>query len=239
MKSQRRHDLQQNTLSMKLGKGLSFLRVHSTIILWCLLGVAIVVLGATWVVKNARANEHLVQSQYARLAQTPPGGLERVEDLKAIVDQNHQPYSALAAAEIGNDFTSRLIANWNTLLAEERQEYRNSANQWFEKVLMEYPTQDQAVAKARLGLARIAESWGEYDRAEELYQQVMQMDTLAGHSVMLLARQGLSTLPELKKAQVSIWPDPVIEQAGEPVQIELNEPSPSPDEPQTQPQQIE
>jgi tetratricopeptide (TPR) repeat protein len=207
MKAQRRHDLQQNSLGMEISKVVAFVRARATIILWCVLGAAAVALAVTWVVKNKKASAHLIQSQFVRLTQTPAGAEGRIDELQSLVDKNVQPYSALAAVEIGVDYSTTLAGQWAKLTQSERLEYRQKAAQWYEKVITDFASQDIAVAKAQVALARLAESFGEFDLAKNHYEQALKLNSLAGHSVLLVARQGLEMLPSLSAKPVSIWPD--------------------------------
>lgn len=199
MKSQRRHDLQQNTLRLELNRGYEFLRTRGNYVAWAVLGVAVVVFGTVWLVNRSRAEAVSVQAQYTRLAQMPAGNPDRLSELKALAGKDSYPmWAALAQNEVGVDYLWQLADRWPQLTPADRKSIADLAKASFQEVIEKFPKQDLAVAKAHLGLGKMYETMGDIENAKGEYQAVQQTPGLTGEPIVNFAAESLARLEQLK-----------------------------------------
>lgn len=210
MKSQRRHELQLNTLSIELTRVLEFLKKNGNYIAWGALGVALVAFIVVWYVNKQSAAEALEATKFHRnvgLARQSSQGLpqEHLEELKSIASGDSNPRrAALANVEVGDYYAQQLAAGWLKLSDVEKQSNRGDAQAAYQKVLDSYPNQELAVAKAHYGLGKLDEEFGQLDAARDEYQKVRDATGLVGQPVVLMAEESLMRLAQLQGQVIRI-----------------------------------
>ena len=198
MKSRRRHELQQNVLQVELSQVWDFLRKKGNYLAWGSLVAAAIVLVVVWYVRKVRAEAQAVQTQFTRLSMmsSGPERLAGFEELAA--KESHPTWAALSTVRVAGEYAMQLILRWPTLSGAERQELRRQAEAYYRRVLEKFPRQELAAAKARFGLGKLAENWGELEAARSEYQMIRQMAGLAGYPIVGAAEQALARMDQFR-----------------------------------------
>jgi len=201
MKSQRRHELQQNVLDAELAKSVAFLKTHGPRILWTVLIVLIVVSAIIWYTNSRRRQRWEVETRYSDLKrQQTQGTVESpdllVADFKGLTQQNRVPrLAALACVDVG-DILAAGIPEQKT--QADRDAQAKQADRYYRMAITDYPEEPLAQAKAHFGLAKMAEGRRDFDVAGKEYRAVLAMaDDLTGQPVVDLARGSLDAVKEL------------------------------------------
>lgn len=205
MKSERRHELEQNTLDAELAATWAFLKKHGNRILTVVLIVLAVVVG--WVYWNRRAEADRMETrlQYDRLlAESRSGSADEEAVLAGFRDLAAQDevdwIAANALLELARMNATRALVMPD---AEARQSARQQARDDYQQVVTRFgDSQPLAAATARLGLGKLAEGRGDFDEAREYYKLVAETPDLAGYPVAELAKQALSRSSRFRTAVV-------------------------------------
>ena len=202
MKSQRRHELQQNVLDAELAKIVQFFRKHGTRIAWGALVAALIALGAVWAWnkhKQGIAEAHL---QYARLQQQLASPDARQENVAAgfleLSATSSEDQIAAESAVCAGDAYARL-AIVETRDADRRAGWLEQATNAYKRAVTEVPDEKVSVAKAHYGLAKIAETRGDFETARMHYNAVLAMTDLKGEPVARLCEQSRNRLEEISE----------------------------------------
>lgn len=189
MKSERRHELQHNTLDTELTAIAGFLRNQWQKLLLGLAIIALVGVAINFYVSGRSTELANIESQYADVkARLRPYDAEErdsvIGKLKVLAIQTRVPrIAALACID---------IANVHAAAGED--DHLAQAAEYYNRVITDFADNKTAVAKAHLGLARLAESAGKFDEAREHYQAVKDAP---GQPVTALAEAGSAGLTAL------------------------------------------
>ncbi|NBB94288.1 MAG: hypothetical protein GVY16_00925 [Planctomycetes bacterium] len=230
MKSKRRHELQQNTLDVELGKIIGWLRRHGTKLAVAALIIAVMALGVTLYRRSSQTAIAEAQVRYENLRSQSLSPDSKPEDVISgfieLSNQNDVPWIAAASlVEAGNiNLAQMTLAE----TAQARKGYGDQAAGFYQQVLYDWQDQPAAVGAALVGLARVAETRGEFDIARQRYEQVTDNADLAGYPIADIARMSLGELDSMEEpvrlaSHLPDWVDPLPE-AGQ-------TPSPDSDEP--------
>ena len=202
MKSQRRHELQHNVLDAELVKTLDFFKKHGMRLLWGVLIVAVVVLAIRWYVvgrANARAEYAARYSALSGVVAYASGEQREaaISGLKALVeDQRVDRLAALACVDLGDAYAARMIEVSDPA---ERDSLAEQARKHYRQAIERFPTVPLAVGKARIGLAKLAESFGDFEEAAQQYRAAEDLVALSGQPVAILARAGRDKIEDLSQ----------------------------------------
>ena len=202
MKSQRRHELQENILGQELGKFVAFIRAHANALSWGLLALAVVVLvGALWY-KHSKSQEAQLRADFDAVVrmQSDLAPTERIARMKDLLARDTDKMRlAIVAYEIGREYATKMLM----APQEEKKALADQAADYYRMVIEKYPAQYVSAAKSHLGLAKVHESTGDFKSAESEYQDVMQMSALsAGYPLVEFANEARAALDELKQPVV-------------------------------------
>lgn len=213
MKSRRRHELQHNLLDTELGKLIAFLRRNATRITWVVLGVAVVVLLIVLVaVPLQRAGYERQRAFFQQDAPLAAEGdwAQQAQGFENLASGSDR-WAALAAVGAGAAYANELAAQWYTLQPAERDDLAARARKWYEQVISKHASQTAAVARARFGLGKLAESLGQVDQAERHYQDVVRVaGSLTGDPIVDLARMALQQSEQLTQPARMATTRPVV-----------------------------
>ncbi len=197
MKSDRRHELQQNALDSELGKLLSFLKRRGNQILTILLVVGVIATGIYYVRKRAAAQKAETRMQYDQYLQSRAPIDERISGLRTLADQDDDKWvAAMSCVQVGNlCLVKSLQAD---MTSPARKELLDEAEGWYRRAIERFADENLAVAKARLGLAKLAEDRGDLQAAEREYQAVSNVPGMTGQPALEEARAAMERLAALK-----------------------------------------
>ena len=166
MKSERRHELEQNELADWLGDSVASIKPYTNVILGVVLGVLIVIVGGTWWIQQSQVKQaESWDAFYTALSSS------NLADLGDMVEEYPDSKAADWARAVAGDM--HLTAGCNQLFtnrANANSELGKAAK-FFEEVL-DKSQQGVLLDRASYGLARTREAMGELDKAEELYEKV-------------------------------------------------------------------
>ncbi len=196
MKAKRRHELHENVLGVELAQAVDFLKKRGTLIAWGALIVALVVFVGFYAYKKSREARAEVQFKFdtamTDLRLKPDERVRILADLSRQDDD--EQIAALATAELGAEYARRMaFAGVATNPAEWRR-LGDQAAGYYRLVLSNFAEQELAVAKAHLGLGRLAENRGDLEAARAEYQAVLNAIKLAGRPVVQQAATSLVQL---------------------------------------------
>lgn len=243
MKSQRRHELQHNTLDAELHRMVSFFKTHGTKVAWGILLIAAVILAIVGYRRYSERNLIDIQNRYNQVlfALSQPGGEDQqiLQELHDLAGQDTVEWVAVdAALRIGTIYAEKAIQADSD---DQQTEYRQEAIRQFERVIEAFADSPVAVGRAKVALARLHEQ-EDPDKAQEYYQSVESNEALNGYPVQLVARQSLMAFRQGRESihlarNVPQWLSEI--QAGESTGTEQDtEPqttTPQPEEAQPQP----
>jgi hypothetical protein len=199
MKAQRRHELQQNVLGAELNRGLEFVKERRTPLVW---GVVLLVLAVfvVWhTVSKARATQRDLQTTYDRLTGTPSlPAQEFLDGMKSLSESSNKPIAALATVQVAKFYLSRFSAAGGMVADPQQKALADQASAYFRRAIQKFGDQRSIVAESHLGLARLAESIGDFAAAANEYQAVTGMMDLAGTPVGVEAMTALAKLDRIK-----------------------------------------
>lgn len=204
MKSQRRHELQENALQTELSKLGEFLRRRGTAVAWGVLGVALIVFLIVYVQGRSQRRKQELLAQYA-LAERALGDPdveieEAIRRLETLAGQEDEPrVAAMSALHLGGVYARQAHFGADELTGAEQEELLNQARTWYRRAIEEYPDQDLAAAQGRFGLAKLAESRRDFTAARELYEAIVATPGLSGQLVVLEAQRVLERLDRMSE----------------------------------------
>ncbi|MBN1554737.1 MAG: hypothetical protein JXA11_08325 [Phycisphaerae bacterium] len=199
MKSERRHELHQNTLREELTKLRSFFQKYGSKLSWGLLILAVIALGVVlWNRRTAR-NRADVQYQYDqvnRLSIQPDVNRQEIYTrLRELSNQDTVEWVAAdASLALGQMYAVEALTATTT---EARDKARQSAETEYRRILDSFGDHPVTVAGAQLGLGKLAEGQGDFDAARKRYQIVLSMSGLDGYPVKTFAQEAMNQLNTL------------------------------------------
>jgi hypothetical protein len=204
MKSEERHELNENALQSWLQYGLPlFLKDNVWYILFA------ISLGAlAWSLWNRHEQTltRTAQTASSELAAAERPGVEnRAVKLQTIIQQyDVPPVRALALRDLGNYYLESVaLGKTDASPAAARVdpvEALAKAKENFDRVLKEFPDQLLAAGSAKLGLAVIAENNGDWDAARKIYEELSSKNAPMGKAFAAIAADKLQQLDSLKNA---------------------------------------
>ena len=205
MKSQRRHELQHNVLDAELSKVVAFFKTNGTYLAWGVLIVALVVVVATFASRRSAQKARGLERQYQALLRNQYSPNVRLEEqlagFRKLTNQtDNRRIAADACVYVGALYAALATGSAAVdpaLLAEDPTEM---ARRYYQRVIDEFPGQVTAVAKARIGLARLAEDAGDLATARQDYQAILDNPEMKGYPVRQEAEGGLKNLGDLALA---------------------------------------
>ncbi len=167
MKSERRHELENNELAGTLGTGIDKVQPFVQYILGGLVIAALAAIGWGVYTSFARKNAAAAWTEYYFTLNTGDA-----ESFKAIADKHPGSAAAVWAQQTAGD--EYLADGIDTLYRDRGQgtELIKNAIKSFEDVSSAAST-DELRTRAKLGLAQAHEALGELDKAKDLYQEVI------------------------------------------------------------------
>lgn len=227
MKSERRHELQTNSLATALQAAPQFLRVHGSKIF---LGLIIVLLAAIFLYQRSRRNQEQLDAGWGNIsaARTSmsrltllPQLIESPVQLASVRKQIIEDASAALAPMLGSDNRqiaaeaylvrgdlNLAIAHLPPIAAAATQpalqiegtsaDHVDKAEEAYEKVLRVYPEEHRTVTNARFGLAAVAEDKRDFDAAAKRYEEIKN-DAKTLPAYKTLAEIRLAALEDIRK----------------------------------------
>jgi len=202
MKSQRRHELQQNVLDEELGKGIAFLKRWG---FHLAMGVVVVVvliwLGVTLYSnhKTEEMNRHTLLGQLLTKAKFDAESEKQLEELAEETDI----VGALANYMQGRNALIQAMTS-KAQKDDSDKKYRKTASEKFNKVIDDFGEFPKIQAKAHLGLARLAEEDGKIDLAISEYKKVIEIPEVKGHPIYEMAGERKSQLEKKDESNQEI-----------------------------------
>jgi len=233
MKAKRRHELRENVLAIEIGKVADFLRAHGSWLATGVLVIAVAVLAVVVIRGRMRAKEAAVQTRWDRaLAARGSSEFDRnqlVKDLTGLTEQtDNKRIAALAAVELGDEYARRLLSAGEQ---SERKALLKDAEHWYRWAIATFGGQADAVGKARVGLAALYETTGQFAQAAEQYKAVVEATALDGYGVVELARLEMQRMAEMRQPvwMAAVWPmsQPTTQSATQPTSAAASRPAPA------------
>lgn len=210
MKAKRRHDLKQNVLNAELAKGVQFLRKRGTQIAWGVLIVAVVIFGIVYYRSRTRSATENVQTRFQNalwLAENPQRARDSaqaseeslIKEFRELSEQTDvERVAALATVEVADRYAAQAFAAAGLKDAEtEQEDLEADATRYYRKAVEKFPGEALAVARARLGLAKLAEGNQQMDAARTEYQAVLAMKGKVPAPLIEMARDCIDQLDTL------------------------------------------
>jgi len=197
MKATRRHELQHNVLDIELAKTVEFLKKRGRLIVWTLVIIVPLVVLTSWYATSRRRNRAEWQARYAELKAAQ--GSESARPLEALLrgfgeisEQRKVPsLAAMACVDAGDIYAWKLF---ETKTDTERQNITKQARECYKKAIEQFPEQSATVAKAHLGLGKLAEGERDFDEAKKQYELALAVPGVSGLDVARQADGGLKML---------------------------------------------
>ena len=196
MKSERRHELQHNTLDAELGRGVDFFRRHVGTMLWAVVIFCAVLLVTSYVRKHMRARDS--EHRNAFIAAMSQEGLlpsERIEQLRPVADQTRDEAVAIEALFMMANL--RIEGGMRQLMPPE--EAAKLAEESYREVIERFSHHPIQVANAYIGLALLAENERDFDKAAEHYRAAIAVEGAGGSPATRLAEYYSESLPSLSR----------------------------------------
>jgi len=232
MKSRRRHELKENVLSHKLSEAVGFFRRYGTRLAWGALIVAIVALVAVYAINRRKQKRAELWAEYYSLISS----IEKNEDwfvrARNLAEQDSEDrVAALACVALGDTYSAAAAGLMDDVPLG--QPPAGLAEEYYRRVLQQFSERRVAVGSARLGLARLAETKGDFEAARREYDAILGMGELAGQPVVVLAGSGRKRLERLQTPVIMATRKPTTQPASRPA----TQPGESPAGPATRPVQ--
>jgi tetratricopeptide (TPR) repeat protein len=199
MKSERRHELQQNELDQELHELLRWFRRNASRVIWgaiLVIGVAVAVI--LWFHNQRQAaaalQENFSQAMVFPNPQASPD--EQLRKLNALTEADDGRIAAAAILRIGNIHLMRASSSTMAMQAVKDGE---DAVLHFNRVIKDYARFPKLVGGAYYGLGKEAEGREDWSQAREYYEKVANMPQLRGHPVALFAEGAIARLASLKE----------------------------------------
>lgn len=198
MKSQRRHDLQENSLIEEIQRLGAFIKANSSRILTVVLLVLVVVTAFAMWRRRSRSAEVQIITRYEQAkmdlqqALFAPEQAEGVDDLRVTLRElGAQSRVAWIAADAQLGLGQLALAEAVQAESDEaRAQALTTAEAAFRTVVDTNASSLPGLAGlGQIGMARVAEARGEYDVAKTIYEAVAQNDAMKGYPAAQLARQ--------------------------------------------------
>lgn len=203
MKTQRRHDLQHNSLLDNLGETVEYVKARSQIIIISAVTLLVVV-GVIWYWQHNAAARRAQgwQEMLTLVGTTAEQDPQYIDKLANVAASYRDPgLRAMAYDQLGNELLSQ--ATFMNLPPQQAVEFRSRAQDAFRMALNEAAKYPEAGAIARMGLATIAANEGDLAMARQHYEAVQNDPSLKGTpypdqaTVQMAALTAAAKLPAL------------------------------------------
>ncbi len=218
MKSQRRHELQENVLSAEITQVVNFLRKRGGAIAWGVLIAALIFFVIVYARSRSQQKTARLQADFERATVDPnlPSD-QRVRLLEELSEQDDdERLAALATLELGIDCAARMNAAGPATDPVEWKGLADRAAVYYRKVISEFADRKLAVAKAHLGLGKLAESRGDFEAASAEYQAVLRISELSSHPIAMQTGASLRQLGMLARPVQMATTAPTTQPASQP-----------------------
>ena len=199
MKRERRHELHENMVSQFLQQCLAFIRKNSNALSWGLLVVAVLALATALWYRSSKESDEKQRAEFDAVvfnASTDMKPDELLTRRKAILQNDKDKYRlSMTTYAIGLEYARQaLVAS-----GAEKKDLEDQANDYYSQVVNKYGDQVILVGKAHMGLGKIAEGRGDFNKAREEYQAVLMMSALAGYPLRDFAEEAGKALAQYKQ----------------------------------------
>ncbi len=199
MKSQRRHELQHNVLDAELAKGVDFFKKHLTQIGWVLIIGALIIMVVFYNKSQRQRRATQLQSQFDQLITMQLSNDEEIAQatagLKDLAGQEkNRAIAADANVYLGSIYARIAVSGQSSTFILAGESPTQLARMYYTTVIDNFPDQPQAVAKALLGLGRLAEDSNDIEDARAKFQAVLDMPEAKGFPVAETARNALERI---------------------------------------------
>jgi len=225
MRAEERHKLKTNELAESLSELPDYLRQHGNKILTGVIIILVLVLGFFWW-RNAQAsareeniarlNDLLAQKTLLQGLTVQQAQMEKSNDeqslpynaadlaggFKAVAEKAAgNPMALIAMKEQAEALRSQLLYSSQPITDEQRKTLCTQAEGIYEQMKNGFPNSSQALGIANLGLALLAEEQGNWDKAREIYQQMVAdgQTRLAGTMYPVQAQLRLKRIDEISQ----------------------------------------
>jgi len=197
MKAKRRHELQHNALDAELVKIIDFIKKHGKTIVTITMVIILAICVIWYAVSQHADRVSMPRRQYDRLkakpVYTPDDRATLLAGLEELAAQNdNRDVAALACVEAAELHVTQQVSG------EAGGDALKKARDYYQRVVTEFSDVDAPLARAYLGLARLAEGTGDLDTARKNYQNVVDLGDRASQVTAELAKNRLAALDELK-----------------------------------------
>jgi predicted negative regulator of RcsB-dependent stress response len=225
MRAEERHKLKTNELAESLSELPEYFRKHGNKILTGGIVVLVVVLGFFWW-RNAQANTRMENIATLNDLLAQKNQMQALTAQKAQLEKNANdsslPYDAttlagalqtvaekasgsstamIAMQEQAEALRSQLLYSSLPITDEQRKNLCTQAEGIYEQMKREFPNSHVAYGSANLGLGLLAEEQGNWDKAREIYNQMVAdgQSRLAGTMFPVQAQIRLKKIDEISK----------------------------------------
>lgn len=196
MKSERRHELEENELAKSLGESVGFLKKHLNQILAGLIVLVLVIWIISYTVRGRSSAAQAEWTQYQQLLapQSQEALVAAPGNLMALADETkHESLGAWASLAAG-DIAYQAYIQMPLQGQDIRDSMKSQAAQGYQKVVSEYPEQVEQVALAHIGLGMLAEAEADMTRAQQHYEQAIALGARGASGVVARATDRLEAL---------------------------------------------
>jgi tetratricopeptide (TPR) repeat protein len=206
MKSEERHELKENDLVGWMNQLPIYARLYGSYVLFA---IALVLLGYQVFRWYEREQERKLESAWSELTDASGAfGARAAPDpakLRTVIAKyDNQPIQALAYVALGDYYAETVNlgeAPGDSKVTITTDQANQEALNAYQKVIADYSDQPLALVRARLGLGRIYENLGQWDKARAQYQAVLDDKTsrLADSAFAAEARRRIDRLADWQR----------------------------------------
>lgn len=228
MKQSRRQELRTNELILKLIELREFVETQWQIVVGAVVVVALIIGGGWyWSYSASVRRSEAMNDLFAARQKSDAKLQERLDSYGRIAGEHSDPTVTLAVLEtIANDAMRNLMVQGPDMDATSRESALDAAQKACDRIRSEFQNRPDALCRAYLGLAAIAENRGNKDEARKNYKAILDTPALAAVTVyQSIAAKRESTL-DARMEPVTILPAlPTTTQAAtQPVVIKADAP---------------
>ncbi|MCK5114683.1 MAG: tetratricopeptide repeat protein [Phycisphaerae bacterium] len=201
MKSERRHELEHNTLDAEISKTVTFFKRHLNKILTIILVVLVLVVGWMWWDRTQAKKAWEEQSQYDQLCNqigatnaTPEKNDKLIKGFLEL--SRNSSSSEIAANSLLQIATLYSLQGLNANDSDTQDKAYKKAESYYKQIVSEYDELPFIVAAAKIGLGKLAETRKDIPEAKKQYQAAADTPGIKGYPVKKLADDSLLSLDD-------------------------------------------
>lgn len=196
MKSERRHELEHNTLDTEISKTIGFLKKNLNRILTVVLVVLVVIVGWTWWNKNQAKKAWDSQRQYDQLYgqinPDNPDAATRGKLINSFLRLSMESSSPrIAANSLLQTATLYSLEGLSSNDGDAQKTAYAQAESYYKRIVSECGEFPFIVAGAKIGLGKLAETRNDIPEARRRYQSAIDTPGIDGYPVKTLAEAAL------------------------------------------------